>query len=255
MAVREHNTIREGIYAGVLSATVIAVWLLIVDTIEHHPFFTPDVLGSGLLRFLGAPRMSDTMLLHVTIYTIFHYVAFAIIGIIVAWTVHQARRTPAILAGFLITFVIVEAGFYGLAALLSVSTELWTLRIRLGFARFSILSNNRATVPGFPASICQLTSVMINTLPAGIVNDVAVPSGSVLIKKISPVALKRPLRLTISLAFRPRCVADAAFTSRTKAGAAAVLPIVTVPATLVVPCAIVGTGSEVVLVTMTFSWL
>ena len=124
MPVREHNTIREGIYAGVLSATVIAVWLLIVDTIEHHPFFTPDVLGTGLLRFLGAPRMSDTMALHVTIYTIFHYVAFAIIGIIVAWIVHQARRTPAILAGFLVPFVIVEGGFYGLAALLSVTTAL-----------------------------------------------------------------------------------------------------------------------------------
>jgi hypothetical protein len=124
MAVREHNTIREGIYAGVLSATAIAIWLFIVDSIERHPFFTPDVLGSGLLRFLGAPRMSDTVALHVTVYTIFHYVAFAVIGIIVAWIVHQARRTPAILAGFLITFVIVEGGFYGLAAMLSVTTTL-----------------------------------------------------------------------------------------------------------------------------------
>jgi hypothetical protein len=124
MAVREHNTIREGIYAGLLSATAIAVWLFIVDAIERHPFFTPDVLGTGLLRFLGAPRMNDTVALHVVIYTIFHYVAFAIIGIVVAWIVHQARRTPAVLAGFLVTFVIVEIGFYGLAAMLSVSTTL-----------------------------------------------------------------------------------------------------------------------------------
>jgi peptidoglycan/LPS O-acetylase OafA/YrhL len=60
----------------------------------------------------------------VVIYTIFHYVAFAIIGIIAAMVVHQARRTPAILAGFLIAFVVFEIGFYGLAALLSVSTAL-----------------------------------------------------------------------------------------------------------------------------------
>lgn len=124
MAAREHNTIREGIYAGVLSATAIAIWILIVDTIEHHPLFTPDVLGTGLLRFLGAPHMSDTMALHVGVYTIFHYVSFAIMGIVVAWTVHQARRTPAILAGLLIMFVIVEGGFYGLAAMLSVTTSL-----------------------------------------------------------------------------------------------------------------------------------
>lgn len=124
MAVRDHNTIREGIYAGLLSATAIAVWLFLVDSIERHAFFTPNVLGSGLMRFLGAPRMGDTVAMHVIFYTVFHYVAFAIIGVIVAWVVHQARRTPGVLAGFLVTFVIVEGGFYGLAAMLSVTTQL-----------------------------------------------------------------------------------------------------------------------------------
>jgi hypothetical protein len=62
--------------------------------------------------------------MHVAFYTVFHYLAFATIGVIVAWVVHQARRTPGVLAGFLITFVMVEGGFYGLAAVLSVSTEL-----------------------------------------------------------------------------------------------------------------------------------
>jgi hypothetical protein len=106
----------------VLSATAIAVWLFIVDVVARRPFFTPDVLGSGLLRFVGAPRLSDTVALHVAFYTVFHYVAFAIIGVIVAWVVHQARRTPTILAGALILFVMVEGGFYGLAAVLSLST-------------------------------------------------------------------------------------------------------------------------------------
>ena len=124
MSGREHNTVREGIYAGLLSATAIAVWLFIVDSIERQPFFTPNALGSGMLRFLGAPRMSDTVAMHVGFYTVFHYVAFAIIGVIVAWVVHQARRSPAILAGFLIMFVIVEFGFYGLAAMLSVNSVL-----------------------------------------------------------------------------------------------------------------------------------
>ncbi len=124
MPGREHNTIREGMYAGVLSATAIALWLAIVDIVDGRPFFTPNILGTGLLRFLGAPRMADTVTLHVAVYTVFHYVAFIFIGVLVAWTVHQARRTPAILAGFLIVFVIAEGGFYGLAAMLSVSTDL-----------------------------------------------------------------------------------------------------------------------------------
>jgi hypothetical protein len=124
MDAREHDTIREGIYAGVLSATAIAVWLFIVDVVARRPFFTPDVQGSGLMRFVGAPRLSDTVALHVAFYTVFHYVAFAIIGVIVAWVVHQARRTPTILAGALILFVMVEGGFYGLAAVLSLNTAL-----------------------------------------------------------------------------------------------------------------------------------
>ena len=124
MPAREHNTIREGILAGLLSATTIAVWILIVDTIERHALFTPNALGSGLMRFVGAPHMSDTVAMHVAFYTVFHFVSFAIIGVVVAWIVHQARRTPAILAGFLILFVVVEFGFYGLAAMLSATNVL-----------------------------------------------------------------------------------------------------------------------------------
>lgn len=127
MVAREHNTVREGILGGVLSGAAIAVWLFIVDTISRRPFFTPDVLGSGLLRFLGAPRMTDTVAMHVAIYTLFHFAAFAIIGVIFIWIAHQARRTPAVLAGFLIFFVVAEVGFYGLAAMLSANSDLGSI--------------------------------------------------------------------------------------------------------------------------------
>lgn len=120
----EHNTIQEGIIAGILSATVIAVWLLVVDVIAGHAFFTPTVLGRGLLGFFGVSRPTDSPTLYVVLYTIFHYVSFAIVGVIVAMIVHQARRTPAVLAGFLVVFIIFEMGFYGLAALLSVNSDL-----------------------------------------------------------------------------------------------------------------------------------
>jgi hypothetical protein len=123
MMADRHNTIREGVTAGFLSATVIAVWLLIVDVIAKHPFFTPMVLGRGLLGFLGV-RPGDTAFTYVAVYTLFHYGAFSIIGILVTRIVHAARRTPAVLAGFLILFVAFEIGFYGLTSMLSVYTEL-----------------------------------------------------------------------------------------------------------------------------------
>ena len=118
-----HNTVREGILAGCLSATVIAVWLFVVDSLAGHPFFTPTVLGRGLLGVFGL-RLGDTALNYVVLYTLFHYAAFSVIGIIVATIVHAARRTPAVLAGFLIIFIAFELGFYGLTGLLSVSSDL-----------------------------------------------------------------------------------------------------------------------------------
>ena len=122
-----HNSIREGIIAGFLSATVIAVWLLIVDVIAGHPMFTPAVLGRGLLGFFGMAKMADSEMFEVFAYTVFHYVAFALIGVIVAMIVHQARRTPAILAGFLIIFIAFELGFYGLTGVLSSGSALGQL--------------------------------------------------------------------------------------------------------------------------------
>ena len=115
-----HSSIREGIIAGVLGATTIAIWFAIVDIISGHPFLTPDLLGRGLISVLGKPpSMPDTMATHVLAYTLFHYAAFVLVGIIVASIVHQSERTPAVLAGFLIVFVMFELGAYGLTGLLT----------------------------------------------------------------------------------------------------------------------------------------
>ncbi|MEO5590789.1 MAG: hypothetical protein ABIS03_14505 [Gemmatimonadaceae bacterium] len=117
-----HNSFREGSYAGVVGATAIAVWFAIIDIFSGRPLHTPDTLGAGLVSILGkSPMMPDTPAFHVIIYTIFHYLAFAFVGIMVAKIVHQSARTPAILAGFLVAFVAFELGAIGLTALLSES--------------------------------------------------------------------------------------------------------------------------------------
>ncbi len=126
MANERRRTIWEGIIAGFLSATVIAIWLFVVDVIARHPFFTPRVLGKGLVSILGL-RMGDTTSLYVGAYTVFHYLSFALIGVGVASIVHAARRTPAVLAGFLMAFIAFELGFYALAAMLSVNSDLKSL--------------------------------------------------------------------------------------------------------------------------------
>jgi len=118
MAERQHNYIREGIFAGIIGATSIAVWFLIVDTVSGHPFYTPQVLGQGLANVLGKTMMDSTAL-QVIGYTIFHYAIFALTGVVLTVIIHQAARTPAILAGLLIVVVAFELGFYMLTALFS----------------------------------------------------------------------------------------------------------------------------------------
>ena len=49
-------------------------------------------------------------------YTIFHYVAFFVVGIVLTVIVHQAERTPGILAGLLVAVVMMTLGFYMIAA-------------------------------------------------------------------------------------------------------------------------------------------
>jgi hypothetical protein len=117
-----HNSIREGVYAGLIGATVIAVWFAIIDIAAGRPFNTPNILGAGLISILGKPpMMPDTVAFHVFFYTIFHYLAFILVGVIMAMIVHQSERTPAILAGFLIAFVAFELGAIGLTTLLTES--------------------------------------------------------------------------------------------------------------------------------------
>ncbi len=113
-----HNTVREGIYAGFIGASIIDLWFAIIDIATGQPFNTPNMLGAGLLSVLGKPAMMpDTVAVRVVIYTIFHYAAFSLVGVIIASVVHQSARTPAILAGALVAFVVFELGAIGLTTL------------------------------------------------------------------------------------------------------------------------------------------
>lgn len=121
MAERPHNFLREGVITGFIGATAIAVWFLIVDTIGGRPFYTPIFLGKGVVSVLGKNMMGDTDFTHVLGYTVFHYAAFFIVGIVLTVIVHQAERTPGILAGLLVAFVMMTMGFYMIAAVFTES--------------------------------------------------------------------------------------------------------------------------------------
>jgi hypothetical protein len=135
MANRAHSIIREGLIAGFLGATGVAVWFLIVDLVAGRPFYTPFILGRGMLALLGPPEGESAFAL-VALYTVFHYAAFGVVGIVAVMLIHAAERQPAVLAGCFLLFVMFEIGFHGVVALME---EVSSLR---GLAWYQIMAGN-----------------------------------------------------------------------------------------------------------------
>jgi hypothetical protein len=106
-----HRTLREGIIAGVIGATAVAAWFFVVDLVEGRPFYTPATLGSAVMSFFG-PDRGETMFQHVALYTLIHYLAFIVTGIVVSAIVNASEREPSVLVGLFILFVAFEGGFY-----------------------------------------------------------------------------------------------------------------------------------------------
>jgi len=119
--------VREGVLLGVIGATTIAAWFLLVDLIAGNALFTPATLGQGMLRLLGFDPGADATLIAVGTYTVVHYAAFIVLGLVAALIVNVANREPSILLGFVVLFAAMEVGFYAFAGLLQQATALGSL--------------------------------------------------------------------------------------------------------------------------------
>ena len=122
-----HPLLREGVIAGVVGATVIAIWFFFVDLIAGHVLFTPGTLGRGMLSIFGPVPASQGTAVLVLAYTLFHYAAFVVIGLLAAMIVHVANREPSVLMGFVVLFAAIEVGFYAFVGLLQQATPLGSL--------------------------------------------------------------------------------------------------------------------------------
>ena len=119
--------VREGVIAGVIGASVIAIWFFFVDLIASHVLFTPATLGRGLLSVFGPVPAGQSEITLVILYTLFHFAAFIVIGMIAAMIVNVANREPSVLLGFVVLFAAIEVGFYAFVGLLQHATPLGSL--------------------------------------------------------------------------------------------------------------------------------
>src|SRR5437667_12090490 len=77
---------QEGLIAGLVGAATVALWFLIIDSIQGRPLYTPTVLGTALFgRGAGLP-WSDVGpdLGMVLMFTWVHGLAFVVVGGIIA---------------------------------------------------------------------------------------------------------------------------------------------------------------------------
>jgi hypothetical protein len=116
-----HRLAREGVIAGIIGATAVAVWFLVVDVVAGHPLYTPTLLGSALFNIVGGTA-SDGALTHLISYTIIHYGAFIGSGLVISYVVHKAETEPSVLMIFMLLFIIFELGFYGGVLMLAETT-------------------------------------------------------------------------------------------------------------------------------------
>lgn len=104
----------EGIVAGLLGAATIALWFLIIDTVNGRPLYTPTVLGTAVFRGgagLDHPETLPISFEMVMMFTWVHALVFAAVGGIASRLLAFAEHTANVGFGIVLLFVIFEFGF------------------------------------------------------------------------------------------------------------------------------------------------
>src|SRR5262245_33461871 len=101
----------DGVAAGLIGASAVALWFLVIDTALREAFFTPSLVASTLL--LGQPATPDHAvdLSMVAAFTALHSLAFITFGVVCSWIVDQFEHTPDLPLIAIGLFIALEVGF------------------------------------------------------------------------------------------------------------------------------------------------
>jgi hypothetical protein len=109
------TTTENGVLAGIIGATVVAIWFLILDLLTRGvPFFTPSLLGSMIFGGLATEQIKGLNGAAIFAYTGLHGVLFLIAGIALSWMFVQFERNPQAGLVLLLLFVTFETILWGL---------------------------------------------------------------------------------------------------------------------------------------------
>jgi hypothetical protein len=130
MPDRPHSIVTEGTDVGIIGGLVVAVWFLILDLIAGMPLRTPSLLGQVVLFGDSTPE-TQVIFGAVLVYTAFHFLVFALLGMGLVALVHWGIENPVVRYALLPLFLVFEVMFYGLIEVLSERTQelfpFWTV--------------------------------------------------------------------------------------------------------------------------------
>ena len=117
----EAGVYAEGMLAGAVGAAAIALWFLVIDTIQGQPFYTPTVLGTVI--FGGAPTVDGGAIVPsletVVSFTWIHALVFLLIGMGAAKLLDAAEYDSNLGFGVILLFVLFQCGFMELCMILA----------------------------------------------------------------------------------------------------------------------------------------
>ena len=152
---------REGARAGTAGALAVAVWFFFVDLISGHPLATPEALGAALVSVLRANQELGPIT-HLIVYTLFHFAAFIVVGIIASAVLKASDLEPSIMAGFFVLFVVIEVGFVGYTFVLSKGSALGNIAwYQVGAANLlSAFVMGRVLFKGHPEAVHRTSEAL-----------------------------------------------------------------------------------------------
>lgn len=118
-----HSAWGEGTDVGLIGGTVVAVFFLILDLLAGVPLRTPSVLGEVLLFGNGSPSLDEPVFGAALLYTVVHFAAFALFGVLLVRLVHIATYNSVVRFGLLVLFLAFELFFYGIVVTLTGATS------------------------------------------------------------------------------------------------------------------------------------
>jgi hypothetical protein len=112
---------REGVAAGLVGATVVALWFMGYDLAAGNSFHTPAMLGAMVFQSANLTGSIHATAPLVLGYTILHFFAFVMFGLVLAILLAASEWEPFMALGALLLLAVFEVFFVGFVSLVDQS--------------------------------------------------------------------------------------------------------------------------------------